>query len=188
MFFASSCSCLCSIHWNQVLSWEWRCSWSSVDRRCSNYIWLINNFSSYKGVNTFFYLEVLRYYFSSSMILLCHRVFILSTLYCHIPKTVFTRSYQSIFWNENMHYKEIHIEYCYNLILISDRSALMKMDSLAASWQQAISQTYDYPVHKCTSGPRLNIKTVFPRYGDSHVKDKMVGETVLSLTWESIYW
>ena len=25
-------------------------------------------------------------------------------------------------------------------------------------------------------------------YGDSHVKDKMVGETVLSLTWESLYW
>ena len=38
------------------------------------------------------------------------------------------------------------------------------------------------------SGPRLNIKTVFPRYGDSHVKDKTVGETVLSLTWESLYW
>ena len=38
------------------------------------------------------------------------------------------------------------------------------------------------------SGPRLNIKTVFSRYGDSHVKDKTVGETVLSLTWESLYW
>ena len=37
-------------------------------------------------------------------------------------------------------------------------------------------------------GPRLNIKTIFPRYGDSHVKDKTVGETVLSLTWESLYW
>ena len=24
------------------------------------------------------------------------------------------------------------------------------------------------------SGPRINIKTVFPIYGDSHVKDKMV--------------
>ena len=38
------------------------------------------------------------------------------------------------------------------------------------------------------SGPRLNIKTVFPWYGDSHVKDKTVGETVLSLTWGSLYW
>ena len=34
---------------------------------------------------------------------------------------------------------------------------------------------------------RLNIKTVFPRYGDSHVKDKTVA-TVLSLTWGSLYW
>ena len=34
----------------------------------------------------------------------------------------------------------------------------------------------------------MNIKTVFPRYGDSHVKDKTVGETVLSLTWESLNW
>ena len=40
----------------------------------------------------------------------------------------------------------------------------------------------------CQPGPRLNIKTVFPRYGDSHVKDKTVGETVLSLTWEALYW
>ena len=38
------------------------------------------------------------------------------------------------------------------------------------------------------SGPRLNIKTVFPRYGDTHVKDKTVGDTVLSLTWEFLYW
>ena len=37
-------------------------------------------------------------------------------------------------------------------------------------------------------GPRLNIKAVFPSYGDSHVKDKTVGETILSLTWESLYW
>ena len=35
-----SCSCLCSIHWSQVLSREWR---------CSNYTWVINNFISYYG-------------------------------------------------------------------------------------------------------------------------------------------
>ena len=35
------------IHWSQVLSREWRCRWSSTDRRCSNYIWVINNFSTY---------------------------------------------------------------------------------------------------------------------------------------------
>ena len=40
-------SCLCSIHWSQTLSREWRCSWSSADRQCSNYIWVINNFIAY---------------------------------------------------------------------------------------------------------------------------------------------
>ena len=49
MFLIFSCSCLRSIHWSQVLSWEWRCSWSSADRRCSNYIWVINNFIAYQG-------------------------------------------------------------------------------------------------------------------------------------------
>ena len=29
--------------------------------------------------------------------------------------------------------------------------------------------------HTCTHGGRLNIKTVFPKYGDSHVKDKTAG-------------
>ena len=40
---------LCPIHWNQVLSREWRCSWSSTERRCSNYIRVINKFVAYKG-------------------------------------------------------------------------------------------------------------------------------------------
>ena len=43
MFLVSVCSCLCTIYWSQILSGEWRCSWSSADRRCSNYIWVINN-------------------------------------------------------------------------------------------------------------------------------------------------
>ena len=49
MFFILSYSCLCTIYWSQVLSREWRCSWSSADRRCSNYIWMINNFVAYWG-------------------------------------------------------------------------------------------------------------------------------------------
>ena len=49
MFLISSCSCLCPVQWSQVLSREWRCSWSSADRRCSNYIWLIDNFITYSG-------------------------------------------------------------------------------------------------------------------------------------------
>ena len=37
-FFISSCSSLCPIHWSQVLSRQWRCSWSSIDKPSSNYI------------------------------------------------------------------------------------------------------------------------------------------------------
>ena len=44
MFLVSSCSWLCPIHWSQPLSLEWSCGWSSADRRCSNFIWVINNF------------------------------------------------------------------------------------------------------------------------------------------------
>ena len=32
-----------------MLNGEWRCSWSSADRRWSNYIWVINNFIAYWG-------------------------------------------------------------------------------------------------------------------------------------------
>ena len=49
MFLTSSCNRLYPIHWSQVSSQVWRCSWSSADRRCSNYIWVINNFVAYQG-------------------------------------------------------------------------------------------------------------------------------------------
>ena len=49
MFLVSCFSCLCPIHWSQVLSQEWRCSWSSADRQCSNYIWVITNRIAYQG-------------------------------------------------------------------------------------------------------------------------------------------
>ena len=49
MLLVSSCSRIYPIRWSQVLSWEWRCSWSSADRRCSNYIWVIKNFIAYQG-------------------------------------------------------------------------------------------------------------------------------------------
>ena len=48
MFLVSSYSCLYPFHWSQVLSRAWRCSWSSADRRCSSYIWVINKFIAYK--------------------------------------------------------------------------------------------------------------------------------------------
>ena len=48
MILVSSCICLCPIYWSRVLSREWRWSWSSAGRRCSNYIWVINNLIAYK--------------------------------------------------------------------------------------------------------------------------------------------
>ena len=51
MILALSCSCLSPIHWSQVLSREWRCSWSCADRRCSNFIWVINKVIVYSGVS-----------------------------------------------------------------------------------------------------------------------------------------
>ena len=39
----SSCSCLCQFHWSWVQSRKLRCSWSSADRRCSNFIWMTMN-------------------------------------------------------------------------------------------------------------------------------------------------
>ena len=51
MYLASSCSYLCPIKWSQVLSREWRCNWSSADRRCSNYIWVIDNSIAYQGAS-----------------------------------------------------------------------------------------------------------------------------------------
>ena len=39
-----------AVHWRQVLSQVWRCSSSSADRRCSNYIWVLKNCIAYQGV------------------------------------------------------------------------------------------------------------------------------------------
>ena len=43
MFLLSFSRCLCALHWSQVLSRKWRCSWGGADRRCSKYIWVIYN-------------------------------------------------------------------------------------------------------------------------------------------------
>ena len=51
MILVSSCMCLCPFYWSRMLSGEWRCSCSSADRRCSNYIWLINNLIAHWGAS-----------------------------------------------------------------------------------------------------------------------------------------
>ena len=59
MSLFSSCSCLCSSVWSQLLSREWRCSWSSANRRCSSYIWVTNNFIANQGASYIRYLTVI---------------------------------------------------------------------------------------------------------------------------------
>ena len=58
--------------------------------------------------------------------------------------------------------------------------------SLPFSFTQLLTQTEFeewLSIHQTVwPGPHLNIKTIFPRYEDSHVKDK------ISLTWEFLYW
>ena len=49
IFIASFCSY--QIYWSYGLSQECRCSWGRADRRCSNYIWVINNFNVYQGTS-----------------------------------------------------------------------------------------------------------------------------------------
>ena len=51
MILISSWSRLCQILWSLVLSREWRCSWNSADRRCSNYIWVIDSLTAYQGAS-----------------------------------------------------------------------------------------------------------------------------------------
>ena len=51
MLFVWACRCPCPIHWSHVLIREWRCSWSSAGRRCSNYICLINKLIAYWGTS-----------------------------------------------------------------------------------------------------------------------------------------
>ena len=67
MLLVSSRSCLYPIRWSPMFSGEWRCSWSSADRRCSNYIWVINNFIAYYSASYIRDLTVCLYYFIAMM-------------------------------------------------------------------------------------------------------------------------
>ena len=77
MFLVSFCICHCPIHCSQVLSRERRCSWSSADRRCSNYIWVISNFIAYNGATYIRRLTVL-------LSRLSHRILFYVTLYIKV--------------------------------------------------------------------------------------------------------
>ena len=94
MFLISSCSCLRPIHWSQVLSQEWRCSWSSADRLCSNYIWVINNFINFifscSSHSTFYCTSF--FTFSSHFTFSCTSIvyiFFFAPLILHFPAPLF---------------------------------------------------------------------------------------------------
>ena len=58
----------------------------------------------------------------------------------------------------------------------------------AKNWEQRqiMSDLLDASFKSGAPGPYLNIKTVLPMYGDSHLKDGR--ETILFSIWESLYW
>ena len=84
MILISSCNCLCPIHRNQMSSREWRYSWSSADRRCSNSILVISNFIAYSGA--LFNRGVAVYIFSLNIYLLGSTFHVCSYLYVYQHK------------------------------------------------------------------------------------------------------
>ena len=59
--------------------------------------------------------------------------------------------------------------------------------SVAMAWLILKFKRMIFPQLNRETGGRLNIKMLSYQYRDSHVKDKTVSSTVLSLTWESPY-
>ena len=80
-----------------VLSREWRSSWSSADRRCSNYIWVINYSIAYQGVVHIRGLTVfLMFYIGHCNVVLTH--------WCRGKMaTIFADILKNILVNENSH-------------------------------------------------------------------------------------
>ena len=98
----------------------------------------------------------------------------------YATKTIFSKWQYLLFWRDQ-----------YNMYIVNDiRGSASNIycyspRDLISRWVYGF--IWLWSIRLCSPGPCLNIKTVFPRYGDSLVKDKTVDETVLSLTWESLY-
>ena len=78
-----------------MLSGDWRCSWSSADRRCSNYIWVINNLTVYYSA---FYIRDMTVVAEIRMLLerLISSIGFLILLRRHHPKVVPCTHYSDI--------------------------------------------------------------------------------------------
>ena len=55
---------------------------------------------------------------------------------------------------------------------------------MLSKWATISSNMKSKLDHNKKTGPRLNIKTVFPRYGDSHIKYKTYTGKTVSLYWD----
>ena len=113
MFPFSSCNCLCSIHSSQVLSREWRCSWSSADRGCSNYIWVMDNFIAYQGA-TYIRGFTVDWFVVSSWTDLVRFIFspqVLTKLKCANIHVYYSLLYQlyALYWNQN--HDHLYLQY-----------------------------------------------------------------------------
>ena len=111
MFLILSCSFLFPIHWNQVLSSKWRCSWSSADRRCSNYIWVINNFcllrcSDIRGLT------------------------VPGTGYCGVFKWLCLRWWSQSKWRRNFD----HLKWDFNIVICCKNTNLHVLDWVMPQW------------------------------------------------------
>ena len=119
MLLVSSCSCLCPIHWNQVLRWEWRCSWSSADRRCSNYIWVINNFIAYYGASYIRELTVCMYIAELSTWHVSWKAYRISQYNCcnvprkchRVPDRIFQSTWKQMLYSLSKNKKNIYRSY-----------------------------------------------------------------------------
>ena len=118
-----------------MLSREWRCSWSIADRRCSNYIWVIDNFIAYKGAAYIRDFTVSHYNYAQDL---------------HMKVKVLTHRRLKIKRFTTANHVTTKTRHRIKL-------SIRCMPIIYHKISRALSQY-----------------KVFPRYGDSHVKDKTV--------------
>ena len=128
MIVVSSCSCLWPIHWSQVLSWEWRCSWSS-----SSYIWVINNFIANSGVP----------YIRGLMVIFELSNFSISSYDHALHLNSYAYAYAHIYlWNEAIWSQYVFIWFCIASALV----CICTYRSLY--WNNFSIFLYDYALHQ----------------------------------------
>ena len=108
---------------SRVLSREWRCSWNSADRRCSNYIWVINNFITYYGAPYIRGLKVLK---------------IISGIICN------PQQFNYIQYESRVHAHQIYIQYVHAYLHAYARFSHQYCTRL---WQSFLSKMVTVTIH-----------------------------------------